>query len=70
MLKILKEYMDNISGEGVKEGRGGGGYRSSPPSPQEGRGGGGIGQVLHHPKFVFFFRLTTPLSNTFSNTIF
>ena len=54
MLKILKEYMDNISGEGVKEGR----------------GGGGIGQVLHHPKFVFFFRLTTPLSNTFSNTIF
>ena len=35
-----------------------------------GEGGGGIGQVLHHPKFVFFFRLTTPLSNTFSNTIF
>ena len=36
MLKILKEH---ISGEGVKEGR----------------GGGGIGQVLYHPKFVFYF---------------
>ena len=40
MLKILKEHMDNISGKGVKEEGGEGGYRSSPPSPQEGRGEG------------------------------
>ena len=54
MLKILKEYMDNISGEGVKEGRGEGGYRSSPPSPQEGRGGEGVSVKSSTTPSLFF----------------